>query len=155
MNLEHYSPEILISEVLPKFPVSKLRTLCQSNVYYRDLCQDDDLWYYKAKYDYPLALDKPDNLNWYNYYQDLYRYYDKFTKRYGRKTDKNVSYGERYQYFDENTIVCPVYSLGISIRDYVDDLSNLPLQQDYHNYFSSSRYLGSIDIVPTLTTHVI
>lgn len=53
LNLENFPPEILISQILPKMPLPQLLSLCQSNMYFNELCKDEQLWRTKIELDYP------------------------------------------------------------------------------------------------------
>lgn len=60
--------------ILLTLPLQSLLKACQTSIYFRDICNDDKFWRDKTSIDYDqiTAYDKPQNLNWKEYYIKLY-----------------------------------------------------------------------------------
>jgi hypothetical protein len=62
--------EVLITEIFPRFGIDVLNRLCQVNVRFNLICQDETLWQIKTINEFP-SLSKPSNISWKDYYRLL------------------------------------------------------------------------------------
>lgn len=70
--LNSFPDEILVTTLLPQISLDRLSHLCSISQRFHQLCQNDDLWNYKVKHDFPdMYTFKPANSNWITYYRLL------------------------------------------------------------------------------------
>lgn len=65
MNIDTYT------EILLRVPINQLNRYCSSNKAYQQICSNDHFWQLRTGRDYPNRGNKPEDLTWLEWYQQL------------------------------------------------------------------------------------